>query len=571
MRVASRLRHDVVRAQHGATLVELLLVLVLSVAVIGPLTAWAVLAVRQHPEVESGNIRTAEASLLSTYLPKDIAVAGSAAADVGDVPLDAAFTFADCLHGEGQSSDVKLVLVRGGSAQLTKIVYTEVAVDAGDGTARAQLWRRTCNADNGLDTAAVLVMSSIVPGAVATCADADGVDCRQVELRARPVGANADVVIRGVRRVDAASLSYLATGNRSPNARITSQRLNDNRPYQVLFSAATSNDPDGVIVCFQWVFTTVAEGRGNPSPEYVTIEVPDPEADPTDVPCPDRELPPGVEETASPTVDQQRQLSTSGVYFVELTVTDDQGVSATTYLRFEIEPRDPIAESRISADPEGVATAGLTLFTFEAEWTEDGAPAGSRHPDGTITQYEWTLRGRDGLYFRTVRTTPAPWSLALPDEFVPIGGQAAGSVRLRVRDAEGRSATFDDGVTLVEQDPPTIIDSGTWELGAHAGVTGLRLGSPPLDPAGAVVRWDPAAAADRYVVEFDGGCGATILRVFEPGPAPRAPLLPSWCGEGSTVQTRVAVELDGQLSAWSAPLVSPAAAHRIGEPPEDEP
>ena len=468
------------------------------------------------------------------------------------------FTFDDCIGGASDGGDVALVFVRGGTARLTKIVYSERTAD---GT--TSLWRRTCDAQTGRDTEAKRVMSDIEPGTSATCRPGDdGAVCREVELRVVPTGHDP-IVVRGVRRVDSATVAGQLGGVRAPIAKITVASQTDERPYQVDFSAETSSDPDGTILCYQWVFTTVAEGRGDPSPQYVTTEVPDPGRDPSlGSPCPDRAAP--VAETGGnhgPSGDLRRQLRslpTSGVYFVELIVTDDDGVSSTTYKRFEIEPRDPVATARVTPVAGGTGTAGQTLFEFAAEWLEDGVQAGTRHPDGDIVEYRWTLSGAN-MSFAAVRTTAAAWYTALPQEVV-----GSVSVTLTVTDDEGRTSTATTGISLEAPDPVAYPSPDTvWAVGPQPGVANVRLGGASGTADGAQLVWDPAAQVDRYVVELDAGCAPSILRTVAPSASPSMPLLPSFCDAPGNVRARVAVEVAGALSVWSPWVDATVVPHRV--------
>lgn len=545
------------RGQSGMSLIEVLLVMLLTGMLLGPLTAWWILATRQQPVIADDSVRVASTALLSRYVVRDIAVAGGAA-NAPELTATVNFTFQDCRGGEGEGGRVVLVLVRGGLERLTKTVYTEVA---SGGT--ATIWRRSCDSDTGLNTTATAVSDQVETGSSANCtAGGDGSICRLVELRVTPVDADP-VVYRGVRRVDTATVSAGLDGARSPIAKITVASQSSSRPYQVEFSAETSTDPDGTILCYQWVFTTAAEGRGDPDPAYVTVEVPDPDRDPSlGSPCPDRAAP--VTETSGdpgPTGDRRRQLRslpTSGVYFVELIVTDDDGLSSTTYLRFEIEPRDPIAQARVAPVVGGTSTAGATVFEFAAQWLEDGVVQGTRHPDGDIVEYRWSLVG-NGLAFQAVRTTPSPWYLALPIEMV---GNLA--VSLTVLDGEGRSAEYVTGVILTAPPPDATVPSGTvWPPGAHAPPANVRLGGPVDTVDGAQVLWDAATQADRYIIETDVGCVPTSLSVVAPAGPLSAPLLPPWCEATSQVRVRVAAEFGATLSAWSPWVDATVPVQRI--------
>lgn len=559
------------RGDGGAALLEVLLVLALTAMMLGPLTAWWVLAMRQRPVIADQSVQVAQTAFLNSYLPKDIAVAGSAANDAA-ATADVAYTFEDCRGGSGAGGTVVVVLLRGGQDRLTKTAYTEVT--AADST--TELWRRTCDSGTGNDTSAVRIMRDVEPGTSASCVDGpDGSACRQITVRVTPKGGDP-VVVRGQRRVDAAVVAAQVGGARAPIAKISVVSQTSTRPYAVEFSAEQSSDPDGSIVCYQWVFTTNAEGRGDPDPVYITTEVPDPGRDPSLGPlCPDREAPGGEQVgNSGPSGDLRRQLRTlptSGVYFVELVVTDDTGASATTYRRFEIEPRSPVPEARIAALTDGTASAGATVFEFAAQWTENGVTMGSRHPDGTIVEYRWTLDapGLTGLRFERVQNTPTPWYSALPEEMA-AGIDELGTnvgVTLTVTDDEGRTADYVTTLVLQRQDPSNFLPADqTWTLGAHPGPTNLRPAGAAGSAQAASLVWDPAPEVDRYVVQFDLGCGAAARVVVPASPAPTVPLLPSRCDPAGPVSVSVAAELGATLSPWSNTHVATVALHEVPRP-----
>jgi hypothetical protein len=540
------------RGQSGISLVELLLVLLLTGMLFGPLTAWWILAEQSQPQIQADSSRISSTALLSQYLVRDVAVA-AAAANPSTNLVGAPFNFQDCRGGSAEGGTVKLVLLRGGLAALTKTVYTEV--DAGGSIA---MWRRTCTNSDGQNTAETQVADGLEAGSTASCTDGgDGSVCRTVALTVTPDGG-VPVVVRGVRRVDVATLDSGATGARTPIAKITVASQTFERPYEVVFSADTSSDPDGAILCYQWAFTTIAEGRtGAPAPAYVNVEDVPPDRDPSlGSPCTPRALPPGVVDTPGSPGDQQRTFATSGIYFVELTVTDDTGLTSTDYLRFEIAPLDPVAESRITALGGGTATAGETVFEFAARWDEPaGVPLeGSRHPDGNIDRYVWTLTEGSDIAYRVERTSPDPWYLALPAE---MAGSV--SVTLTVHDDEQqRQATYVNGVTLAEPAVGTTLPlTTTWVPGAHQPPSNVRVGGPTPASDTALVRWNAAPQADRYIIESSGaGCTPTVtsLRVVPAGVL-SAPLLPAGCLNATTLQVRIGAEFGGAVS-WSSPPVT---------------
>lgn len=557
------------RGQSGISLVELLLVVLLTGMLFGPLTAWWLLAERTQPQIQTDAGRIASVALLSQYLVRDIAVAAEAA-NSDDMTEDLAFNFEDCKFGDGEGGDVKLVLLRGGLATgATKTVYTEVESDG-----VATLWRRTCNSQSGESTIGIQVADGLAPGSTtASCTSDTSSQCRTIEFKTTPTDRDP-VLIRGKRRVDVAVDGSQAAGTRSPIAKITVASTPPpqlaERPYSASFSAETSYDPDGELRCFQWTFTTQAEDPLNSPREYVTIDRDELAINSV---CPERNLPPGSEDPTVPDGDQARTFATSGVYYVELTVTDATGLSATDYLRFEIEPRNPIAEARVTPPDTGVA--GETLFTFEARWDDDpeaeGPLVGSRHPDGEISSYEWTLAQDDDpevtgdeVVLQAIRNDFGPWSVALPEEMV---GNV--TVTLTVRDtAQNRQGTYVTGLVLsAPAEGATLPPTTTWPLGIHTRPGGARLGTAPGDLGRFL--WNAAPQVTRYVVETDRGCGSGSFRVVQP-PALSAPLLPPGClNPTNPLRMRVAAEFGGALSTWSDWVTYTVPVQRVNPPPQE--
>jgi hypothetical protein len=107
-------------------------------------------------------------------------------------------------------------------------------------------------------------------------------------------------------------------------------------------------------------------------------------------------------------------------------------------------------------------------------------------------------------------------------------------------------------------------------------VSGLRSGDAPGTAEAALVRWDPVAQVDRYVVETEPGCLPDQLRVVGPAAELLTPVVPPGCEGAAQIRVRVAVELAGQLSPWSAWIDVATPARRIdpaslqSAPPVDE-
>ncbi len=156
----------------------------------------------------------------------------------------------------------------------------------------------------------------------------------------------------------------------------------------------------------------------------------------------------------------------SGVYSVELTVTDDSGTvrnSATDRLQVIVN-RTPIAD----AGPDLVAAPGEELL-FDA--------SGSIDPDGDLSTYLWDFR--DGNTAEGVRVRHA---FEQPGIYL---------VRLVVQDETGQlGATASDGARVVVNAPP-VADAGP-DIRAAPGDTVILNAGSSFDPDGTIAtyRWD---------------------------------------------------------------------------------
>ena len=135
--------------------------------------------------------------------------------------------------------------------------------------------------------------------------------------------------------------------NQAPTARFTATPETGPPPLAVSFNASSSRDVDGTIAHYQWDFGGGATGSGR---------------------------------MASHTFEK------TGTHSVRLTVTDDDGATATASEELIVNA-NPVA--RIVADPVG-GTAPLTV-SFDGQSSAD--------PDGTIETYAWDFgfgAGADG-------------------------------------------------------------------------------------------------------------------------------------------------------------------------------
>ena len=138
-----------------------------------------------------------------------------------------------------------------------------------------------------------------------------------------------------------------------------------------------------------------------------------------------------------------------GVYFVIVTVTDDDGSESLDSLKVHItEPKISSVDQEISIEPSPpTADLGGPYISSEGEEILFDA-RGSSDPDNDITQYEWDLDG-DGVFEHqsTENTIVSTWE----DDY-------QGAVSLRVTDSTGLSSTDSCTVTITNVSP--VVDAG---------------------------------------------------------------------------------------------------------------
>ena len=178
--------------------------------------------------------------------------------------------------------------------------------------------------------------------------------------------------------------TLLGACNQGPTASFSVSPSNPAPGESATFDASGSSDPDGSISSYDWTIDgTSASGQ---------------------------------------TVTQTFQ--NEGFYTVQLTVTDDAGVSATTSQ--ELTVGDPNLEPSASITAPDFANPGETI-------TLDGS--GSSDPDGSISSYEWDLGdgttasgesvthsyGSEGQYTVTLTVTDADGATATAEATVGVG------------------------------------------------------------------------------------------------------------------------------------------------------
>ncbi|MEZ5249826.1 MAG: PKD domain-containing protein, partial [Ilumatobacteraceae bacterium] len=234
-------------------------------------------------------------------------------------------------------------------------------------------------------------------------------------------------------------------------------------PLQVAVDAATSSDPDGTIVSYAWDFGDGATGTG---------------------------------------VTAAHTFAAAGTYTVELTVTDDDGASATSSQEVVV-PDVPA---------NGAPTAAFTATTSPLQVAVDAAT--SSDADGTIVSYAWDFGdGATGSGVTAAHTFAAAGTYTIVLTVTDDDGAEGTSSQSVVVEAPAANqtplASFTTSTSPLEidvdasgsSDPDGTIVSYAWDFGDGASGSGATTSHT-------------YAAAGTYtvglVVTDDDGATATI-------------------------------------------------------------
>lgn len=601
--------------QGGATLLEVLLVVAISALLIGPVSAWMLLVLREQPNQRDAMIGTATADLLRAEFPEDVSVAGAADDYQGAQAAGGRWdTWRQECAGAASSTGRPLAVLVSQAVEPVKVQY-RVVTESGSGV--GALWRVECEADTGVLISEKEVIDDVVDDPARTtvvCSSptlANGnpdAPCRQIRLlverdRGRPIELSA------TRRTDARSLEVDTQGNFLPAAKIRvieQQWLGGgSQATRVTLSGADSSDPDGAPdgsdLTFRWEVPTGPEGSGAPVDNSRTG------------------------------VTTQVDLPSAGDYWFRLTVTDARGASNTTYRRVAVANRNP------------VISLAVTPLTARAEVdTVNLDASGSTDPDGSIAAWSWALSSSDDPAQRATFSTPTvaftlpTWSIgglvieltvtdnsgatAIATSFVevldplapppdldpgpgpgpdldpePVPGAPVASVQ--VTNGGGTSVTLDasgsqgsivtwawtlgllagtaDGpvVTITYPGPGTYtarlsLTDDQGRVGRWTGqvvVPGVTPAPSNLRTVGNLLAWDPVPGARRYLVDVESvanGCARSLLnQVVSASESPSRPLGAALCtGLAASSRARVGTEgVAGGPISWSSWLDVTAA------------
>lgn len=444
----ARARHRRSGSQAGYTLLEVVIGVSISAMIVVPLTAWAILVMRQQPVQRDGMLRTAHSGLLGSVFPSDVSVAGQASVD-----MSAPWAANDCGGGVSANGSRQLVMVSAGST-VEKVVYS-VAPSSREAD-RTSIWRRTCGlGDDDTIRSEQELFRGVEPGSTSvSCSSPPGdAPCRRITLSTTPVDTTTPIEISATRRVNSQHDTVDTIGDPLPVAVIelvSMEPRTPTDPMRAVFSANRSTVGSGRTISYEWEFESDVTSTDTTA-QQVSAEFPPP--------------PPG---------DESRDFT------IRLTVTDDLGRSNTTFLRISSSNMEPVAViSRISPDPVEV---GATV-TFDA-LSVDGL-RGSYDPDGSIQAFEWliTLPGADP------EAAPREVWLSGPTASYTTKTEDAGmaTVRLVVTDLQlARSST-----------------SATFEIVDPSASTTTTTTTVPVDPDQVVAAFTTKVGATTLVREFD--------------------------------------------------------------------
>lgn len=597
--VIARAMHRRSRSAAGYTLLEVIVGLSISAMILVPLTAWAILVMRQQPVQRDGMMQTAHSGLLGSVFPSDVSVAGRASTDFSEP-----WAANDCAGGYSAGGSRQLAMISAG--ETVEMVIYSVAPSRRQ-TNESSIWRRTCGlgADDTIKTEQEL-FKGVEPGSTnITCSSPMGdAACRQISLTTKPLGSTRTIEISATRRINSDQGGVDALGDPLPVAVITLVSMDartETNPMGATFSAEESTVGPGHTITYQWEF----------EPDVVVSDVTGQQVSAL--------FPP-------PAVGQENRDFT-----IRLTVTDDLGRSNTTFLRVSASNIEPVAViSRISPDPVEI---GSTV-TFNA-LSIDGLP-GSYDPDGSIQRFEWlitlpsnlpdaepreiwlsgptasytTQEGDAGAAMVRLTVTdlqlaqssvsqsfsignptdPSSTTTAPPDgEIHPAFTANMGATQL-VRDFDASSTVgvspdavytwdFGDGANgtgvLVSHTyaaagtyPVTLTVTDTDDRTANTTVnvnvtlTVLTAPVPRVATGGKAVTWAPIAGAGHYLVNFrfstPTDCDIERTRqMVGAGPAPSKQILQNPCSNrNAKTEVQVGVVSAGR-EAWSAWIVVP--------------
>ncbi|WP_336000912.1 PKD domain-containing protein [Halorientalis halophila] len=364
-------------------------------------------------------------------------------------------------------------------------------------------------------------------------------------------------------------------GNAEPTADATSSEETVSVGDSVTFNGSASSDPDGSITSYEWSFgdgasatgavvshtydepgaytarLTVTDDSGAESIDSVTVfvegnEAPiaSPSASATTVE-PDQSItfdgsgssdPDGTIESyewdfddGSTATGQQvsHSYAEDGTYDATLTVTDDDGATASGSVSITVQGEDSLIAAA-SASPQETMTGDPVTF--------DGS--NSVAENGSIESYEWDFGDGSTATGQQVTHTYAS------------GGEFTAT--LTVTDDSGQTATDTVTVTVTDNDPPTA-DASVGSTVVEVGESVAFQGSNSSDPDGTI---------ESYEWEFGDGATATGSYTSHAysSPGEYTATLTVTDDDGATDSQSVTITVDDNDAPTAVASVSPTEA-----------
>lgn len=484
----ARARHRRGGSQAGYTLLEVVIGVAISAMILVPLTAWAILVMRQQPIQRDGMLRTAHSGLLGSVFPSDVSVAGQASVD-----MSPQWAINDCAGGTSAGGSRQLVMVSAG-VTVEKVIYS-VAPSARE-TGQSSIWRRTCGlgSDDTVRSEQEL-FRGVEPGSTSiTCSSSVGdAPCRQIALSTTPLGTTQRIEISATRRVNSEHDTVDSVGDPLPVAVIdlvSMEPRTQTVPMSATFSAARSTVGSGHTITYEWEFESDVTAADLTSQEASAQFPP---------------LAPGQENRD---------------FTVRLTVTDGLGRTNTTFLRISSSNMDPVAViSRISPDPVEV---GETV-TFNA-LPIDGQ-RGSYDPDGSIQGFEWLIMLPESDPEAPSREV---WLSGPTASYTTkAGDEGMASVRLVVTDMQLARSSVSGSFEILDPTTPTTTTTTTVPPGGDQVIAAF---TAEIGPTSLVRHFDASTsigvdAGTTYVWSFgDGSVGSGMNATHTYGSAGTYPV-----------------------------------------------
>ncbi|MCF7890297.1 PKD domain-containing protein [Candidatus Bipolaricaulota bacterium] len=239
--------------------------------------------------------------------------------------------------------------------------------------------------------------------------------------------------------------------NKEPTASFSANPTTGGAPLQVTFDASNSEDQDGIVDSFDWDF-----GDGTSTGGRVV----------------------------------EHSFSSPGEYTVELTVTDNDGATASTTQTVTVEESGPSAA--LEAEPrEGEAPLKVS---FDLSGSED--------PDGVIEEYN--------LEFGDDQSTSGSDILDVIEHEYKTSGEYTAT--LQITDDNGLSGSTSTTVTVNKPPPENELPSASITLDSDTGTAPVTLEFSAEDSS------DPDGNIESYLWEFGDGTtsrGSQVSHSYE--------------------------------------------------------